>query len=233
MRPSAASNDRERKHIACTRRSRLNSPVGVESVLAQVMIGADHRGPGRTQGTPAAIEGCEFANMNKSIKGLVAAGAAGLLLLGGAGSLAYWNAAGTVAGGTVNSGRLALVNPVAGSWVLNGTPVTGTITPVPGDQLAYTGSYEVDAVGDDLEATLGVNGGAASGTLVNFVTTSVAATVAGQPVTTVTEANDGDRLAVAVNVDFPFGSAVDNASQGKTLDLSAITVTLTQTDATS
>jgi alternate signal-mediated exported protein len=170
--------------------------------------------------------------MDKSVKGLVAAGAAGLLLLGGAGSLAYWNATGSVAGGTVNSGRLALVDPDGGAWVLNGAPASGTVTIVPGDELVYTGSYEVDAVGDNLQATLGVNGGQASGTLFDHVTTSVAATVGGQPVTTVTDANDGDRLAVAVDVDFPFGAGVDNASQGKTLDLSDITVTLTQTDAT-
>lgn len=170
--------------------------------------------------------------MHKSVKGAVAAGAAGLLLLGGAGSLAYWTATGTVSGGSVNAGRLALVNPTPGSWVLNGSPVTGTVAIVPGDKLDWTGSYEVDAVGDNLEATLGVTGGSGSGTLLPHVQTSVSATVGGQSVTTVTDANDGATLAVKVSVDFPFGTVADNDAQGKTLDLSDVTVTLTQTDAT-
>jgi alternate signal-mediated exported protein len=170
--------------------------------------------------------------MHQSLKGAVAAGAAGLLLLGGAGSLAYWTATGTVEGDSVNAGRLALVNPTAGTWVLNGSPVTGTVAIVPGDHLDYTGSYEVDAVGSNLQATVGVTGGSGSGTLADHVTTEVAATVDGSAVTTVTDDNDGDTLSVVVSVDFPFGTSADNDAQGATLDLSDVTVTLTQTDAT-
>jgi alternate signal-mediated exported protein len=170
--------------------------------------------------------------MKSTIKGVLAGAAGVLLLLGGGGTLAYWNAQGTVTGGTVNSGRLALTNPAAGAWTLNGSPVTGTVTIVPGDALRYAGAYDLVAEGDNLQASVGVTGGSGSGTLSSFVTTSVSATLDGAAVTTVTDADDGKRLAVGVDVDFPFGGTVDNASQGLSLDLSDIAVTLTQTDAT-
>jgi alternate signal-mediated exported protein len=170
--------------------------------------------------------------MNKSTKGAVAAAAAGILLVGGAGTLAYWNATGTVQGGAINSGRLALINPGPQSWELNGAPADGTVVLVPGDELVFSGSYEIDAAGDNLEASVGVTGGAESGGLAPFVDTTVDASIAGTPVTAITEANDGDTVDVRATIDFPFGTTADNASQDQTLDLSDITITLTQTDAT-
>ncbi|MBR7744545.1 alternate-type signal peptide domain-containing protein [Phycicoccus sp. BSK3Z-2] len=170
--------------------------------------------------------------MNASTKGILAAGAGVLLLAGGGGSLAYWNAEGTVPGGSVTSGRLALTDPSGGSWTLNGTPAAGTVVIVPGDELRYAGSYTVVAEGDTLEATIGLSGGAGSGTLADAVTTDVDATIDGTPVTTISSADDGSTLEVGVDIDFPFGDTVDNTTQGLTLDLSAVVVTATQTDAT-
>ena len=46
--------------------------------------------------------------MNKNVKGSLAAAAAAVLLLGGAGSLAFWNDSQTVAGTTINAGELKL-----------------------------------------------------------------------------------------------------------------------------
>ena len=48
----------------------------------------------------------------------------------------------------------------------------------------------------------------------------------------VTEDDDGDVLDVAIDIDFPFGTAVDNTSQTETLDLTGVDVVITQTDAT-
>ena len=45
--------------------------------------------------------------MKKSTKGAVAAAAAGVLLLGGAGSLAYWTADGAADGGSITAGGIA------------------------------------------------------------------------------------------------------------------------------
>ncbi|WP_447646050.1 hypothetical protein [Nocardioides zeae] len=51
-------------------------------------------------------------------------------------------------------------------------------------------------------------------------------------VAAITEANDGEVLAVDLAISFPFGTAADNASQQQTLDLGAVSIALTQTDAT-
>lgn len=174
--------------------------------------------------------------MNKTTKGAVAVGAAAVLLLGGAGSLAYWNATASVDGGQIEAGELTLT-PVAdtGEWTFNGTTVADptAVVVVPGDQLEYTGSYTIGAEGDNLQAGVTVAGGAAAGTLAPFLTTGLAYTIDGTAsVATITEDDDGEVLAVDLDISFPFGTAVDNTSQGTTLDLSALAITLTQTDAT-
>ena len=169
--------------------------------------------------------------MEKSTKGALAATAAGLLLVGGAGSLAYWNATGSMNGGAVQSGKLALTNPGPQVWTINGKPMTGDAI-VPGDVLEFTGSFEIEAVGDDLQAMVGVSGADRTGGLAPFVLDNVDATIDGKTVTQVTSADDGKTIDVRATVDFPFGTAVDNASQDKKLDLSAVAITLTQTDAT-
>lgn len=172
--------------------------------------------------------------MNKSTKGAVAAGAAAVLLLGGAGTLAYWNAEGDIAGGSIESGELKLTAADTGSWTLNSAPVAdiSAVLVVPGDELEYTGTWTIVATGDNLQADLTVTNPTSSGGLAPFVTVTPAFTVDAATVTSITDANDGDTLAATVDVDFPFGGAVDNASQAQTLDLTGVSVTLTQTDAT-
>jgi len=54
--------------------------------------------------------------MNKTIKGSLAAGAAAVLLLGGAGSLAYWTDAADIDGGTITAGTLTLDAGTCGDW---------------------------------------------------------------------------------------------------------------------
>jgi len=172
--------------------------------------------------------------MKKSTKGAVAAGAAAVLLLGGAGSLAYWNAEGTIAGGSITSGTLKLTPADTGSWELNGTELTSTTAPkiVPGDELVYTGSYTVSATGENIQGNLTVTGGAGTPWATATVTptfTLDGTTITGQ--TAIDEDNDGDVVAARVAVDFPFGTTADNSSQAKTVNLSAIQVALVQTDA--
>ena len=53
--------------------------------------------------------------MNKTVKGAFAAGTAAFLLVGGAGSLAYWNDTANVAGSTINSGTLTLDSSSCGT----------------------------------------------------------------------------------------------------------------------
>lgn len=175
--------------------------------------------------------------MKTSTKGAVAAGAAAVLLMGGAGSLAYWTASGTITGGSVTSGHLKLEADDTGTWELNGSPVSSisTVRIVPGDELVFTGSYTIDAAGDNLQADVAVTGATESGALAAYVDTDLDYTVDGNAATSITEANDGDTLEATVTVDFPFGTAADNASNvagGLSLNLANVAVTLTQTDAT-
>jgi alternate signal-mediated exported protein len=169
--------------------------------------------------------------MQKSTKSAAAAAAAGLLLIGGTGSLAYWNATGSMNGGGVQSGKLALTNPGPQSWTINGKPMTDDFI-VPGDTVVFTGTYQVEAVGSNLQASVGVAGASGTGDLAPFVVEAVDATIDGDAVAEVTSADDGKTISVTATVDFPFGTDVDNESQGKKLDLSSVAVTLTQTDAT-
>ena len=72
--------------------------------------------------------------MKKSTKGALAAGAAAALLLGGAGSLAYWTDAATVNGGQITSGSMDLTATDCSSatWLhIEDDSVVTTI--VPGD----------------------------------------------------------------------------------------------------
>lgn len=170
--------------------------------------------------------------MNKSTKGAIAAGAAAVLLLGGAGSLAYWNAEGDIAGGTIAAGELKLTDPTPGAWTLNGDPVTNlsTVRVVPGDELEYTASWEIAATGDNLKAAVDVTGFSASGSLASAVTLTDTYLVGGSAPAgnEITSADDGETLAATIGVDFPFGTSADNATQTLSLDLSDVKVALTQ-----
>lgn len=172
--------------------------------------------------------------MKKTTKGAVAVAGAAVLLAGGAGTLAYWNDTATINGGTITAGDLRLTALDAGTWKLNGTtvPSISAVRVVPGDQLTFTGSYDITAVGDNLQADVSVDGATVSGGLAPKLTTSVTKTVGGAAVGPITEDDDGDDVVVTATFDFPFGATVDNTSKTLTADLSNVTVTLTQTDAT-
>lgn len=173
--------------------------------------------------------------MKKSTKGALAASASAVLLLGGAGSLAYWNATGDVGGGTITAGELRLTESTAPAWTLNGAPVAdiAAVRVVPGDTLRFTGAWTIAASGDNLQADVDLTGIEGQGGLTDDVTITDAYTVGGAPLSgSITDENDGDVLAASVVVDFPFGSTVDNGSQGQTLDLTDVDVVVTQTDAT-
>lgn len=109
--------------------------------------------------------------MNKLVKGSIA-GAAGIaLLLGGAGTLAVWSDGATFDAGTVTSGELDLTANGDGAWDQSIDFI------VPGDELTYTESFAISAVGDNLAAEITTNLTAITGgidgvtTDVNFVVT--------------------------------------------------------------
>ncbi|MGY4721621.1 alternate-type signal peptide domain-containing protein [Naumannella cuiyingiana] len=174
--------------------------------------------------------------MKKSIKGAVAATAAAALLISAGGTLAYWNATADLGGGSITSGQLAL-EPGTAQWTLNGAPVAdvSTVRVVPGDELRFAGTYTIVAEGDNLKAAVEVVDATPSGDLLDAVDIVPNYRLGGSPIaadSTITEADNGAQLQADLAVDFPFGESADNSSQLKELNLSDISVTLTQVDAT-
>jgi alternate signal-mediated exported protein len=164
--------------------------------------------------------------MQKSTKGALAAAAAGVLLLGGAGSLAYWSDSDTVGGGDFNSGSLSLSPADACNvWNLDaGEPGGQPFVPasdklVPGDVVTKVCTFTVDAEGTHLRASVAAVPGTNTGDLLDDLTVAATSlTIGGGPVTELTEDNDGDTLTVTVSV--TFNGTSDNLSQnlGAVLD---------------
>lgn len=186
--------------------------------------------------------------MKKSLKGAIAAGAAGVLLLGGAGTLAFWSDTEVFGGGSVTAGTLSLGTPVCeptvGNWVYAvGNAGAGEAVEliVPGDTIAKTCTFPIVATGDNLTATLGVPDelNITPGTPDTTFQATVAATYVGSGVAPIdgdgiiTSANNGQTVSATIEVEFPFGNATTinaNDMQAITASLADITVTLTQTE---
>ncbi|HEX2893138.1 MAG TPA: alternate-type signal peptide domain-containing protein [Marmoricola sp.] len=181
--------------------------------------------------------------MNRSTKGALAASAAGALLLGGAGSLAYWNSQQTIGGGSIASGELTLTQAVGQSctdWTLDASGGTtaylpGTTLVVPGDVITRTCDYTVAASGEHLAATLGMDATAITGDadLTNALTAAATYTLAGNPVSdgaAITSSDNGAVLHAVITVTFGTGTTGTTA-QNMTASLADIVVGLTQTHA--
>jgi alternate signal-mediated exported protein len=185
--------------------------------------------------------------MNKASKGAAAAATAGVLLLGGAGSLAYWTGQSDATGGSFDSGTLTIGAGTCGAWDYaaesagEGTPVALF---VPGDVVTNTCTFEIGATGDNMSATVSAPTdltvtSPTPGALSFKATTVTAYAIDGEafnPVTgKVTSADDGKDLTATFTVTIPYGtnetaSTTINANdtQGITAALDALTVTLTQ-----
>lgn len=169
--------------------------------------------------------------MKKTTKGAVAAGAAALLLAGGAGTMAAWNAS-TTAGPaqTVTAGSMAVEQTTAGSWKWVGglkdgqafVPATDLI--VPGDKVSYTANYKIDLVGTNLKAKLTPAVSGVTGALkdANLLTVTPANG-------TVTEYTAGLNQAATFTTVIEFKPGTTNLDgKGQTASLSGGTVTLEQ-----
>lgn len=110
--------------------------------------------------------------MNRMSKGAVAVGVGIVLLLGGGGTFAYWNASVASSGGTIAAGDLNLVANGTGAWTdRNGATVDiSSYKVVPGDLLTYTQKLDVTLVGNKIAANLTVDAPAATG---NFTATNI------------------------------------------------------------
>jgi alternate signal-mediated exported protein len=191
--------------------------------------------------------------MKKTTKGAAAAGVAGILLLGGVGSLAYWTSSQTITGSSITTGTLALGTPTcdtnwtyaSGSAGVIGTPVTLI---VPGDSITKSCRFTVSATGDHISAVL-----TAPATVAYTITpanpnTTLKATVAttydlaGTALVNgaeITNTANGKVLTAKFVVTFPFGTDQTgtpiingNDTQSLTVNLNSIAVTLKQDQST-
>lgn len=110
--------------------------------------------------------------MNKLVKGGLAAAAGIALLMGGAGSLAYWNSSSTAASGAIQTGHLKLTAGTVSGW--------SKAHLVPGDTDTYTQHFTLDMLGDDIKVSLATSVASPTGTLPAGVTVTTAYTVDGQ-----------------------------------------------------
>jgi alternate signal-mediated exported protein len=182
--------------------------------------------------------------MKKFTKGALAASAAGSLLLGGAGSLAYWTAQDTVSGGSVTAGSLKLVAVGCdASWkYAPGKAGAGNTVNlvVPGDVVTKKCTFNVTATGDHLSAKLASPASVAvSGPGTDTFTATDATTygISGGSARAlvngdnITSADGGSVLTATFVVTIPFGDTTttnDNDMQLSTATLDALTVSLTQ-----
>jgi len=187
--------------------------------------------------------------MNKFAKGSLAAGAGVVLLLGGAGTLAYWNDSAAVTGGSIKAGTLDL-NAAEGEWTHGGEKIddVSTWAMVPGDELTYAVDLELKAVGDNMAGTVVleqdfvIGEGADDQITVDLdvdeskLPTNVKA-VDGYTLEFVGEVGTettGKTIPVQVTVSFPFDeNGEQNSSKGAAVDLENITFTATQSPADS
>ena len=115
--------------------------------------------------------------MKKVTKATIAAVAAGALLLGGAGTVARWQAKQTIDAGTVETGHLNLTTSGPGTWqdISNSAapeafdPTTQQL--VPGDVVTFSQTATIDAEGKNIAGALSVDQAAtALGNLEGYVT---------------------------------------------------------------
>lgn len=168
--------------------------------------------------------------MKKTTKGALAAGAAAVLLAGGAGTYAAWQDSETADGGSVTTGHLTVTQTEAPAWtwVTGGTPdaaVLPATTLVPGDTIRFEGTYTLGIVGTNLEAELDVSTSGNAGAFGELVWTPDSANT--QTLSGLNEEDDdGQVVTVGGTLAFP-GAATGTMDQ--TYDLGEITVALEQT----
>lgn len=173
--------------------------------------------------------------MNKSAKGAVAAAAAGALLLGGAGTLAYWTGTEEVPGGTFTSGYLQIndVDCATATWKLDGGADYTTQRLVPGDVLTKTCDFTIDGVGDHMTVSLdtATPGWSAANALTADLTvgaTFVGATSGALSDPAVVEKDETVTATITVTFDTASGNETNVPTAGIAAVLDDVTITATQ-----
>lgn len=179
--------------------------------------------------------------MKKSMKGTIAIAAGIALLLGGGGSLAYWQGSAQTSTATIQTGELNVALTSGATWqVKRGsttTDITSTLASfkmVPGDTIVYTVPFQTKANGTNLtaDATIAWGGFAA---VPAHLTPAVAGTYKGATIsgTSFDVASGTVNGQLVFTLTWPFGSnaSADTAAatMNQSWNLGATTVTVTQT----
>lgn len=179
--------------------------------------------------------------MKKSMKGTIAIAAGIALLLGGGGSLAYWQSSASTTGATISTGELNVtVNTPSATWQVTRGSTTTTINPatfkmVPGDTVIYTVPFSTVAAGTNLTATGTVAWGGYAGIPAHLTSSATgtynSAAISGTTFTVVPNATTNGSFVFTLT--WPFGTNATNdtsaATMNKSWNLSATTVTVQQT----
>lgn len=180
--------------------------------------------------------------MNKATRGAIAAGAAGVLLLGGAGTFALWEDTDSVDPASISTGVLTMAVG-AGTWYDATAGTTGTITNiadfdiVPGDTITYTTPVTITAEGDNLDGEFKIlktafeTSAETAAPYLNVTVASNAATVPGLAVNGTTGAitfASAGTYSVNVTVTVVFENVTGTVGQNADIDLTALALKLEQ-----
>lgn len=194
-------------------------------------------------------EGEVEITMNKITKGAIAGGVGVALLLGGAGTLAYWNDQANIgAAGTITAGQLTIERDAAAAsdgWTVSNNSIQNVAVDlddfliVPGDTLTYTATFEIVAEGDNILAEVGIGANAIApadaqnGTdvaLAGQLIDSATYTVNGASGANVTLDEGPHEVVVTVSIAWPFAGdpSDDNPAQLGQVSLDDFNVVVTQ-----
>ena len=175
-------------------------------------------------------------SMKKTTAAAVAAAVGAALLLGGAGTLAYWSDTETSATQSISSGTLNLDAATGGAWSVKKSTAAPAVvfgpndTVVPGDILSTTINVPAQMVGNNLKANLTITPSLPTGTLTVPVKLAVgsgtAATLTAAPIVREVTPTSLGTVAVTVSIEFPVGA--DNTTMTKTLNAISFTYSLQQ-----
>jgi alternate signal-mediated exported protein len=168
--------------------------------------------------------------MKKATKGALAAAAAGSLLIGGFGSLAYWSDTKTVDGGSIASGSITLSAvscPTNFTHTEAGSNPTVVTKIVPGDTITKQCTGTLVLVGDHIGATVALDPASITSLNGSLGTEVTAAATMVSPAATVSLAGN---YTVTINIDVTFPTTVTSvASQNSTASLNTLSLVATQT----
>jgi len=175
--------------------------------------------------------------MKKSTEGALAIGAAAVLLLGGAGTLAYWTADTDVDAGDLEAGSITLDALACDGFVhSDGSPVTLI---VPGDVVTNDCDATLVLEGDNIGATLTIDPASVpAGALGDELEATVELQDSTGTAVSEIEGEGTYTLTAQVTVTFPYGGPVttppqtgaDNDSQNGTAVLDALELVAVQTN---